>query len=358
MKNAYLFAPACALLLATFITSCNGQTEPGGAEKSTLGLVADPNSDAQIADYIVEIFEDSKGNLWFGTMAKGAVRYDGKTLTYFSTEHGLTGNTVASINEDKQGNLWFGTHTGASRFDGKTFTNFTETEGLSGMGCQILVDMHGNIWAGTNDGVFRYDGTAFYPFLLPEPVLEERSYKWEAGKAWTLFEDKHGNIWFGRDGYGACKFDGVFFTHFTKENGLCSNNVSSIMEDNQGNIWFGSLSSDLPEYVNEGGLSRYDGKTITRFPEMKGLSENDIYTISKDKTGNIWIGATGYGAYRYDGQNFELFQDREREDLTHSFGLQSMVEDRNGTLWCGFSGGLFRFNGNAFVNVTQAGPWK
>jgi hypothetical protein len=27
-------------------------------------------------------------------------------------------------------------------------------------------------------------------------------------------------------------------------------------------------------------------------------------------------------------------------------------------LWFGFSGGLFRFDGAAFVNVTRAGPWS
>jgi hypothetical protein len=33
-----------------------------------------------------------------------------------------------------------------------------------------------------------------------------------------------GNIWFGRDGYGACKYDGSSFTRFTNEDGLPSNN--------------------------------------------------------------------------------------------------------------------------------------
>jgi ligand-binding sensor domain-containing protein len=35
-----------------------------------------------------------------------------------------------------------------------------------------------------------------------------------------------------------------------------------------------------------------------------------------------------------------------------------MVQDRHGTLWFGFSGGLFRFDGAQFVNVTRAGPWS
>ncbi len=347
------------LLFFSFMlsTSCKGQ----GVKK---------DSSLQIDDYVVEIFEDKNGNLWFGTMAKGAARYDRKTLTYLSTKDGLCENTVASIREDKEGNMWFGTHSGASKYDGKKFTHYWNKEGLHGPGCHILVDSKGNIWAGTNHGAFRYNGSMFSEFKIPNPTVENLSYKWEAGKIWTLMEDRKGNIWFARDGYGACKFDPTTggFTHFTKKDGLCSNNVSCIVEDQQGNIWFGCLSSDFPSFVNEGGLCRYDaslndsvgqGKTITQYPEVQGLSKNDIYTIYEDRSGNIWIGATGHGAYCYDGKNFTLFNESDRPDLIGNFmGIQSILEDRDGTLWFGFSGGLFRFNGKSFINITQDGPWK
>ena len=351
--------PICLFLfILTFITSCSGQFNSTVPENNTPVLGGLPKTNSQISEYVVEVFEDKKGNLWFGTMSDGAVRYDGKTLTYFSTKDGLCGNTVASIAEDNDGNLWFGTHTGASRYDGKTFTSFGSTEGLHGAGCKFLVDRAGNIWAGTNHGVFRYNGSSFTEFKIPVPVIENPSYKWEVGKVWSLMEDRKGNIWFGRDGFGACKYDGTSFTHFTKKDGLCSNNVSSILEDRQGNLWFGSLTSDWPKSIKEGGLSRYDGDKFTTFPDLKGLVDNDIYTIYEDKTGNIWIGATGHGAYRYDGEKFTLFNETDRKDLTVNFGVQSILEDKNGMLWFGFSGGLFRFNGTSFVHVTREGPWK
>ena len=359
MKKIILFAQICPFLfMLAMIPFCIGSSQSGAITSNNSESLVIHKSSAQISEYIVEIFEDKKGNLWFGTMSDGAVRYDGKSLTYFSTNEGLIGNTVASIAEDKEGNLWFGTHTGASKYDGKTFVNFGITEGLHGAGCNILADRKGNIWAGTNHGVFRYNGASFSAFNIPNPVIENLSFKWEAGKIWSLSEDKKGNIWFGRDGFGACKYDGNSFTHFTRKDGLCSNNVSSIIEDQRGNIWFGTLSSDSPEYINEGGLSRFDGKIFTQYPEIEGLIKNDIYTLYADKAGNIWIGATGLGVYKYDGESFKIYRETDRMDLTKFFGVQSMLEDRNGTLWVGFSGGLFRFNGTSILNVTQAGPWK
>jgi ligand-binding sensor domain-containing protein len=51
---------------------------------------------------------------------------------------------------------------------------------------------------------------------------------------------------------------------------------------------------------------------------------------------------------------FTLFHATDKPDWTRYLGIQSMLEDRNGTLWIGFSGGLSRFNGNSFVNAGEA----
>lgn len=332
--------------------------QDGASTDTASQRTQDVRDTARIAEYIVAAFEDSKGNLWFGTNGQGAARWDGTALRYFSIAEGLIGDVVTGITEDRDGNLWFGTHTGASRYNGRTFTGFGSREGLQGSGCKVLVDRSGIVWAGTSDGVFRFEDKRFLAFPLPVPLIETPSHKMTPGKVWHLFEDSKGNIWVGRDGYGACKYDGSTFTHFTKKDGLCSDNVASITEDPQGNIWFGSITSDFPEYIEEGGVSRYDGQRFTQFPEMKGLVANDIYNLYADRSGNIWIGAVRVGAYRYDGKSFTLFDKTDRPDLTTYFAIQAFVEDRHGTLWFGFSGGLFRFNGTSFVHVTRGGPWN
>ncbi len=338
--------------------------QPTEAERSLVvswirkSLDLKPSDIERIAPYVVNVFEDRQGHLWFGTMSKGAARFDGQKLEWFSRQDGLPSNEAIGFAEDKEGNLWFGSHGGLSRYDGKSITNLWSTSGRHDQGegwMAVRSDRAGNIWTSTYHGVFRHDGASFSEFRLPIDKKEITSYSITPGKALLALEDSDGNLWFQTDGYGALKFDGQSFTRFTSKDGLCSNNVTTIIEDKQGNIWFACMQSYQPAMTGDGGVCRYDGKTFTRFPEVKGLSENDIYTIYETGAGDIWIGATGVGAYCYDGEKFTLFDKTDRPHWTRNFGLQAMLEDRNGTLWCGFSGGLFRFDGKSFTNVTGDG---
>lgn len=49
------------------------------------------------------MLEDSKGNYWFGSWKEGVARFDGKMLTYFTVDDGLSDNQIRSIYEDRNG---------------------------------------------------------------------------------------------------------------------------------------------------------------------------------------------------------------------------------------------------------------
>lgn len=308
----------------------------------------------RLSNYVIETFVDSLANLWFGTITDGVARYDGKNLTWLSAKTGLGGDTVVSVAEDQQGNLWFGTDGGVTRYDGGAFTTYSDTAGLPGTRCYVLVDRQNSVWVGTERGVFRFDNNRFSEFKIPDPGIQERTWKVEFGKVWCLKEDRHGNIWIGRDGLGVSRFDGQSFTHFSTNDGLCSNIVSHIVEDLHGNIWLGCLSPSQPTEENQGGINRFDGQSFSKFSDTKGLIGNDIYTIYATKSGEVWVGATGLGVYRFDGKAFHLFDKTDRPYWTRYFGLQSMTEDADGNLWFGFSGGLFRLDGDTFRSVGRA----
>ncbi len=365
MSNHFLL-----LISLLFLLGCKGQEQAKSSTDSNPSNALDllkkshPQLDPQIASYVVEVFEDSKGNLWFGTMSKGAARFDGKTLTYLTTNDGLIGNTVTSFEEDDLGNIWLSTHSGLSKYNGKTFTNYTINEGLIHHRLSdLLIDKTGTLWVGTWGGVSKFDGSTFTDFPLPTPEITPPAYQETANWVTEIMEDRQGNIWFGRSGYGACKYDGTTFTQYTTEDGLPSNCVQAILEGNEGDIWFGTrvAEKDAPnptERTGRGGLSRYNGKTFEQFPDQEGLSKNDVYSLYKDKKGAIWIGAIGLGVYWFNGKTFRLYKGTDRMDLTNHMGIQDILEDKNGNFWFGLSGGLFRLSDTSIINVTKEGPWE
>jgi ligand-binding sensor domain-containing protein len=359
--NSRILNAVFLILIVASISSCYSQT----TKKNEKTQEQSQANATQIAEYVVEIFEDSKKNLWFGTINNGAAKYDGKTLTYLTTENGLIGNTVTSFAEDIQGNIWFGTHSGLSKFDEKTFINFTDKDGLvNNKISELLIDKKGVFWVGTWDGVSKFNGKTFSTFKMPDPEIELMPYQSTVHWITEIIEDKEGNIWFSRDGYGVCKYNGQSFTHLSKKDGLVSNNIQEILEDKNGNFWFGSrlVEKESPDTTKRSvklGLNRFDGKSITHFPVISGLSKNEVYALYEDRKGNIWIGANGLGLYRYDGKDFTLFSKTDRADLMpYGYGIQSLLEDQNGNIWLGLSGGLFRLQGDSIINVSRNGPWN
>ena len=79
----------------TIVFSCKGQNDT----TSQIG------SDVpKMEKDIMIIFQDSKGNFWFGSRENGVYRYDGKTLTQFTTKEGLCFDRIRGIQEDGDGN--------------------------------------------------------------------------------------------------------------------------------------------------------------------------------------------------------------------------------------------------------------
>ena len=345
----------------TILASCNGQnksttvTVPFSSNsiptvvKKIKSVPLAPDFDTTlVSQYIRSIFQDSKGNLWFGTIGDGVVRYDQKTLTYFSNPDGFINNSVFAINEDRNGNLWFGTDQGVYKFDGKSFRNYNQKDGLNHIDISrksILVDKSGTIWVGTHGGVYRYDPTAdnkgqpcFYLF----PLLSSINV---AG----IMEDKKGNIWIASANKGVFRYDGKSVVNFNKIAGLSENYAGGIAQDQSGNMWF----------TMKNGICKFDGKTFTEYTPNDGLGGSEFWGIIIEQSGIIWVTARG-STTRFD-PSLPLPNTKAFTVFTPDAGLnccvQSMFQDKSGNMWWGAGHGLYRFNGIQFYQVKKVGPW-
>jgi serine phosphatase RsbU (regulator of sigma subunit)/ligand-binding sensor domain-containing protein len=118
------------------------------------------------------------------------------------------------------------------------------------------------------------------------------------------------------------------FEHFTKNDGLPSDEINAIMQDHLGYLWIGTNN----------GLSRYDGYSFENFTVVKGNTKylqlplvTDLY---EDSEYNIWIGAVG-GIMKYNRleETFTLydFNEYERAEERTLF-VTSIQETKNGDI--------------------------
>jgi ligand-binding sensor domain-containing protein len=345
----------------TIFTSCKGQEKTNTSKDQNTpksgpvvirnfkaGSFAPDFDTTLVSQYIRSMFQDSKRNLWFGTIGEGVVRYDVKTLTYFSNPDGFNSNSVFAINEDKNGNLWFGTDQGVYKYDGKTFRNYNQKDGLSHIDISrksILVDRSGAIWVGTHGGVFRYDpsadsngGQSFSLFKQLPPINV-------AG----IIEDSSGNIWFASSNKGVFRYDGKSITNIAEKEELGENYAGGIAQDKAGNMWF----------TMKNGICKYDGKTLTEYTAKDGLGGIEFWGIYIEQSGIIWVTTRG-STTRFD-PSVPLPNPKAFTMFTVADGLnccvQSMYQDRSGNMWWGTGQGLYRFDGKRFYQVKQNGPW-
>ncbi len=213
----------------------------------------------------------------------------------------------------------------------ENFSYFNKLQGLKhGIIRCIIEDKYGNLWFGSDGGgVCRYDGKFFTHFTEKEGLSNN--------VIWCILEDKAGNLWFGTDGGGVSKYDGKSFTHYTTKAGLPSNTIWCLSEDRKGNIWIGT---------GGGGLTKYDGKKFTNYYYKSGLQNDFIYCMLEDQSGNLWLSTIGNGVSKFNGESFSHYT--TKEGLNHD-EILCMYQDQKGNIWFGTNGGgACKFDGKSF----------
>lgn len=295
------------------------------------------------------IHQDKQNVYWFGSWETGLYRYDGKTLRNLNSQHGLPSNKIHEIKEDTLGNLYF-----ASFYDNPSITKF------NGNRFEKLIPVADDHWElnpadlwfrhtfENNNIVYRYDGLRLHELRLPQPPNLPNPFG-----IYSIYKDSKGNIWFGTNPVGVCRYDGKSFEWITEEDVTefrdeGANGVRSIAEDQNGDFWFNT----------EFRYGIYDSATLnsdqfyTRHKSIGGLdgkpdSDLDEYlSVVCDDDQNLWFVTYRDGVWKYDGTKIRHYV---VEDQSKAITLFSIYKDNNGELWLGtHENGAYKFNGSSF----------
>jgi ligand-binding sensor domain-containing protein len=179
---------------------------------------------------IYSIYKDSRNNMWFGTGAIGAFRYDGQQFNWIIerdvaeilNEPDEPSNGVRSIVEDAAGNFWFNSqyryeiyNKNSSSKENSSF--YRKEKNIGSLDAKpdgnlfeylsVVKDDHHALWIVTyRNGVFRIDGDQITHYTVQNMGQETTLY--------AIYKDNAGDLWLGSGESGAYKFNGTSFERF------------------------------------------------------------------------------------------------------------------------------------------------
>ena len=251
---------------------------------------------------IYEVFQDSKGFIWFASDV-GVIHYDGYDFAVYNTDEGLSDNEVFKMYEDSKGRIWFLTLNGRLSYflDGQLFNEENDPllQELSGQNMVVDLLEHNNALY----VLFRSGGLHVLHSnqeITIIPLLQEHSYY-----GLFLIEDEPVVLnsrelqWLNQDRR-------IALPQLEKKNLI--HRVALTYEQ-------------TPIISINQTLYRLNGSQWDAFFEVAPTNE----ILSLDTTDeNLWIG-TRTGAYMFSNQK-----------LKHYFphlSVSSYLKDREGNIW-------------------------
>lgn len=324
---------------------------------------------------VMDIYQDEKGFMWFGTR-NGVNLYNGnKFVTYkFHKDDpsSLISNGVSHIIGNGKGEIYFRTSQGISMFNTSQNKFTTLLQGIV-----ETMYYHKQLYISRENKIYRYENNQFIPFyefndkdyhisitalyVCDEYILigteesglfrlnnkQELTHLIPQGSISNIFKDSTGKTWIGTWEHGIYLINGTAITNFkhseTDSASISSNFVRRFCEDKQGNIWIGTFN----------GLNKFNAssKTFARYEKHetnKSLSHSSVWSLLCDKQGTIWVG-TYFGGVNYfnpQSQIYRHFQETKAENAGLSSPIVGCItEDSLHNIWIGTEGGgITRYN--------------
>ncbi len=275
------------------------------------------------------------------------------TFEHITTRDGLSQSTITCSLQDSDGFMWFGTQDGLNRYDGYSFAIYhhipNDSTSLTGNFIyRVVEDSNGNLWVGTESGLNMFNRSKNSFIRYQHDVKNPSSLGGNEVRA--LLEDSQGNLWVGTVGGDLDRLDSENgeFIHYrdgSVESGRVSQNIYSIYEDSRNRLWIGSMNGDVSLF------NRKTGDFSPVYYRNEKLSNKEIWNITGDSKGNVWICTYRNGLYvvRISGNEepeiVHYKHDRNDASSISSDFIFTAYEDREGHLWVGTeNGGLNLFD--------------
>jgi ligand-binding sensor domain-containing protein/serine phosphatase RsbU (regulator of sigma subunit) len=214
----------------------------------------------------------------------------------WTVDNGLPQNSAQALAQTRDGYLWIGTQEGLVRFDGLNFTVFSKDNAPAVTDKYIaglLETQNGTLWGGGFNGcLFSMQNGVFRKHTIDATAEVRTLCEWQ------------GRVWVGTSkGLYLWERGDSTLQHFTRQNGLPDNAVSSLAADTlNGILWVGTqrgLCALRPTSATTNTNSqtkvnaKAQGYTFQTLGTKDGLADETIRSLMVDSKNTLWIGSQG-----------------------------------------------------------------
>ena len=281
---------------------------------------------------VYSIAQTRDGYLWFTTL-DGLVRFDGARFTVYDASNtaGLAGNRFVCLDEGRDGTLWVGSEDGVvyAVEDGRA-TAYGLEDGRRPYIHAVREAGDGAVWLLTLEGMYRLDRS--------EPAARAVGGRLPQGaRLWSL-----GTFAFGTDSTITWLSGGRLVT-LGPDDGLPDLAGAHVTEDQRRRLWI--RARDGRVVVVEDGAVRPRPLAVPEPPSI------DSMPFCEDSRGNVWAGLYRFGLVRFtpDGRQV-VYSAGDGYDPTYR--ILAIFEDREGNVWLGSDGGLYRYRGDLISTIS------
>ena len=287
--------------------------------------LTDENSGLQNS-FIYEVFRDNTGKIWAATNGGGVSVYSAEKWSTITVNDGLSSNVVRAVSQSTNGKIWLGTY-------GKGICYYSPSSGVKKLQVAGLTDSYvlsllalgdSVLMMGSLDrGIFLIRDTTYTQLSLDDGLVSNLIY--------CFYSAGEGKIWAGT-GLGAQEIDLTNGTISTCPDSLKDKNIYTIGRNKQGDMIFGTTGKVYRE--DNGSWQAY-------VPGGQGVMTS-YYSMLFDNQGVEWFGTLGNGLFMSSGADWLNFYN---SDGLHDYNYVSVCEDSRRQLWFAGYNQIYRFDG-------------